>query len=99
MMDAKIICTNCGGEKFKVINKRNIDHMIWRRRECKTCKFRFTTFEFMVTKDKKAIKVLERFENFERELQELKQEIAKENHSKFYADIKEKMRNGQDYLE
>jgi len=40
-----MICPFCGRPESKVTNKRNVDKIIRRRRECLSCKRRFTTYE------------------------------------------------------
>jgi len=40
-----MICPFCGNLESKVTNKRNVDKIIRRRRECLSCKRRFTTYE------------------------------------------------------
>ena len=40
-------CPNCGFNDSKVIDSRPTDKSIRRRRECLTCKKRFTTYEFI----------------------------------------------------
>ena len=43
-------CPNCGCADLRVIDSRPTDNnAIKRRRECETCKFRFTTFETIET--------------------------------------------------
>lgn len=38
-------CPYCGSDKLKVTDKRSSQETIRRRRECKSCKKRFTTYE------------------------------------------------------
>jgi transcriptional repressor NrdR len=40
-------CPDCGFEDSKVIDSRPTDGRIRRRRECLSCKFRFTTYEIV----------------------------------------------------
>lgn len=40
-----MICPSCGG-KFKVIDTRSDQEIVYRRRECKDCGERYTTYEF-----------------------------------------------------
>ena len=61
-----MICPYCGHEETKVTNKRDVEKITRRRRECIECKRRFTTYErpeieiIVVKKDG-------RRENFDRE--------------------------------
>jgi len=61
-----MICPYCGHEETKVTNKRDVEKITRRRRECLECKRRFTTHErpeielIVVKKDS-------RRENFDRE--------------------------------
>ncbi|MEM2954934.1 MAG: transcriptional regulator NrdR [Candidatus Pacearchaeota archaeon] len=40
-----MICPYCGYKESKVTNKRNVEKIVRRRRECLGCKRRFTTYE------------------------------------------------------
>lgn len=43
-----MICPNCG-EETRVVDSRKVgDDVVWRRRECKRCRYRFNTEERMV---------------------------------------------------
>ena len=43
-------CPNCKSEDSKVVDSRSVNHStsIRRRRECNGCKFRFTTYEYIL---------------------------------------------------
>lgn len=40
-----MLCPECGG-KSRVAETRSDEYSIYRRRECKVCNHRFTTYEF-----------------------------------------------------
>lgn len=61
-----MICPFCGNSESKVTNKRNADKTIRRRRECLSCKRRFTTYERPEI-DLIVIKKDNRRENYDRE--------------------------------
>lgn len=93
-------CVYCGN-KTKVINKRNIDSGVRRRRECLKCKRRFTTYE-KAEVDLIVIKKDGRREKFDRE--KLKRGILKacekrpvsiEKIDKMIAEIEEEIRKSK----
>lgn len=44
-----LICKKCGHDHFRVVyTRRGADHKIVRRRECRHCRTRITTWERMI---------------------------------------------------
>jgi len=62
-----MICPYCGHEDSKVIDSRDVNEAIRRRRECLECGARFTTYERLQTVALLVIKKDERREEFSRE--------------------------------
>lgn len=60
-------CPKCGSERSSVVDSRGEESTIRRRRECQTCKFRFTTFERIELSLPVVIKKDGRREQFNRE--------------------------------
>ena len=102
MFNIYIKCPRCNGSKFKVIDKRNLNDTIRRRRKCLHCDFRFTTYEFLF--DKK-IKInvedaFERVKKFENEIEILKSKLTlKATVEEYEKERKRKKESGEDYLE
>lgn len=60
-------CPYCGFEDSKVIDSRDIDERVRRRRQCLKCQARFTTYESLVSRSLFVIKKDGRREEFQRE--------------------------------
>jgi transcriptional repressor NrdR len=60
-------CPNCNEPESKVIDSRSLGEEIRRRRECIQCRFRFTTYERLQTRNLYVIKKDGRREEFDRE--------------------------------
>jgi transcriptional repressor NrdR len=60
-------CSYCGGSESKVIDSRNIEDGIRRRRQCLACGTRFTTYEHLQSKNLYVIKKDNRREEFNRD--------------------------------
>jgi transcriptional repressor NrdR len=60
-------CAYCGGTESKVIDSRNIEDGIRRRRQCLACGTRFTTYEHLQSKNLYVIKKDDRREEFNRD--------------------------------
>ncbi len=60
-------CPECGYEDSKVIDSRPADNKIRRRRECLSCKCRFTTYEMVETIPLMVVKKDNTIEPFERD--------------------------------
>ena len=60
-------CPECGYEDSKVIDSRPAENKIRRRRECLSCKCRFTTFEMVETKPLMVVKKDNTIEPFDRD--------------------------------
>ena len=60
-------CPQCGHEDSKVIDSRDVNETVRRRRECLSCGFRFTTHERIQTSNLVIIKKDKRREEFNRE--------------------------------
>jgi transcriptional repressor NrdR len=60
-------CPHCGYEDSKVIDSRDVNETVRRRRECLGCGFRFTTHERIQTSNLVIIKKDKRREEFNRE--------------------------------
>jgi transcriptional repressor NrdR len=60
-------CIQCGFKDTKVIDSRDVNEGIRRRRECLSCGFRFTTYERVQTSNMVIIKKDKRREDFNRE--------------------------------
>ena len=60
-------CPHCGYEDSKVIDSRDVNETVRRRRECLGCGFRFTTHERIQTSNLVIIKKDKRREEFSRE--------------------------------
>lgn len=60
-------CPECGYEDSKVIDSRPADNKIRRRRECLSCKCRFTTYEMVETIPLMVIKKDNTIEPFDRD--------------------------------
>ena len=60
-------CPYCQNADTKVIDKRDIDSITKRRRECLKCKKRFNTHEFLERAHLRVIKKDKRREDFDRE--------------------------------
>ncbi len=60
-------CLQCGFKDTKVIDSRDVNEAIRRRRECLSCGFRFTTYERVQTSNMVIIKKDKRREDFNRE--------------------------------
>jgi transcriptional repressor NrdR len=60
-------CSYCGGTESKVIDSRNIEDGIRRRRQCLSCGTRFTTYEHLQSKNLYVIKKDDRREEFNRD--------------------------------
>ena len=41
-------CPNCGNQTNIVVESRHVNACIRRRRECKKCRYRFSTFEGLI---------------------------------------------------
>lgn len=74
-------CPYCMSEKTKVIDKRNVNDLTRRRRECLKCKKRFTTYERVEDFDLMIVKKDGRRESFDRE--KLKSGILKACEKRF----------------
>ena len=60
-------CPECGSEDSKVIDSRPADNKIRRRRECLSCKCRFTTYEMVETIPLMVVKKDNTIEPFDRD--------------------------------
>ena len=60
-------CPHCGGQESKVIDSRNLDEGVRRRRQCIACNARFTTYERIQPHDIFIIKKDGRREEFSRD--------------------------------
>lgn len=60
-------CPECGYEDSKVIDSRSADNKIRRRRECLSCKCRFTTYEMVETIPLMVVKKDNTIEPFDRD--------------------------------
>ena len=60
-------CPHCGGQESKVIDSRNLDEGVRRRRQCIACNARFTTYERIQSHDIFVIKKDGRREEFSRD--------------------------------
>jgi len=60
-------CSYCGGSESKVIDSRNIEDGIRRRRQCLNCGTRFTTYEHLQSRNLFVIKKDNRREEFNRD--------------------------------
>ena len=60
-------CPECGYEDSKVIDSRPADNKIRRRRECLSCKCRFTTYEMVETIPLMVVKKDNTIEPFDRD--------------------------------
>lgn len=60
-------CPECGYEDSKVIDSRPAENKIRRRRECLSCKFRFTTYEMVETIPLMVVKKDNTIEPFDRD--------------------------------
>lgn len=60
-------CPECGYEDSKVIDSRPAENMIRRRRECLSCKCRFTTYEMVETIPLMVVKKDNTIEPFDRD--------------------------------
>jgi len=60
-------CPHCGGQESKVIDSRNLDEGVRRRRQCIACNARFTTYERIQSHDIFIIKKDGRREEFSRD--------------------------------
>jgi len=60
-------CTYCGNKDTKVIDKRDVDNVTRRRRECLRCKKRFTTYESPASVEMVVVKKDGRREPYQRE--------------------------------
>jgi transcriptional repressor NrdR len=60
-------CAYCGGTESKVIDSRNIEDGIRRRRQCLACGTRFTTYEHLQSKNLYVVKKDDRREEFNRD--------------------------------
>jgi len=60
-------CPNCGQNEHRVLETRDRDQEIRRRRECHSCKFRFTTIETMLMHYPHVVKKDGRREPFSKE--------------------------------
>jgi len=60
-------CPHCGGQESKVIDSRNLDEGVRRRRQCIACNARFTTYERIQSHDIFIIKKDGRREEFNRD--------------------------------
>ena len=60
-------CPECGYEDSKVIDSRPADNKIRRRRECLSCKCRFTTYEMVETISLMVVKKDNTIEPFDRD--------------------------------
>ena len=62
-----MLCPRCGHQDSKVIDSRDIENSIRRRRQCLSCNTRFTTYERIQTASLMVIKKDKRREEFSRE--------------------------------
>lgn len=62
-----MICPECGYEDSKVIDSRPAENKIRRRRECLSCKCRFTTYEMVETIPLMVVKKDNTIEPFDRD--------------------------------
>jgi len=51
-IDTKILCPRCGNDKFKIIDKRDTNGVIRRRRMCEECGNRISTVEVILAESK-----------------------------------------------
>ena len=95
-------CPNCNKEDSKVVDSRSIHEggSIRRRRECNKCKFRFTTYEYILINPVKVIKKSGDREEYDRSKLEKsfniackKRPIPEEKIQKSIYNIEEKISN------
>jgi transcriptional regulator NrdR family protein len=98
MFSISVICT-CGSLDFKIIETRKKFGMIKRRRQCKKCKTRYTTYEFIVDRKKRVRTLIDKIEDYETKINELKKELTINESSKYVKKNLELMEEGNNYIE
>jgi hypothetical protein len=97
MMQIVIKCPVCSYRQSKVIDKRNPEGMIRRRRMCLMCKTRYTTYEFLVIKMKPKEKI-DKITALEKKIEELKEELSIEVQRGIIAEEERKKEEGENYF-
>ena len=72
-------CPFCGATEARVVDTRDVNDAIRRRRECETCHQRFTTYERIASVNLLVVKRDQRREKFDRE------KLAREIEAELYA--------------
>lgn len=52
-------CPECGGKTRTLDNRPTKNGDVWRRRECNSCKFRYTTFEILGGPHSRSLEIVE----------------------------------------
>lgn len=93
-------CPECGYEDSKVIDSRPADNKIRRRRECLSCKCRFTTYEMVETIPLMVVKKDNTIEPFDRDKlinrlarATVKRQVQIEDLEKMVEDIVQELKN------
>ena len=93
-------CPECGYEDSKVIDSRPADNKIRRRRECLSCKCRFTTYEMVETIPLMVVKKDNTIEPFDRDKlinrlarATVKRPVQMEDLEKMVEDIVQELKN------
>lgn len=93
-------CPECGYEDSKVIDSRPAENKIRRRRECLSCKCRFTTYEMVETLPLMVVKKDNTIEPFDRDKlinrlarATVKRPVQIEDLEKMVADIVQELKN------
>lgn len=93
-------CPECGYEDSKVIDSRPADNKIRRRRECLSCKCRFTTYEMVETIPLMVVKKDNTIEPFDRDklinrlaMATVKRPVQIEDLEKMVEDIVQELKN------
>lgn len=93
-------CPECGYEDSKVIDSRPVENKIRRRRECLSCKCRFTTYEMVETIPLMVVKKDNTIEPFDRDKlinrlarATLKRPVQIEDLEKMVEDIVQELKN------
>ncbi len=96
-------CPFCHGEESKVIDSREFGDTIKRRRECLSCKKRFTTYERVEAKSLYVIKKDKSREKFDREkilrgltIATSKRNISRDTLEEFVMQIEKKLQSSVD---
>ena len=80
-------CPECGYEDRKVIDSRPAENKIRRRRECLSCKCRFTTYEMVETIPLMVVKKDNTIEPFDRDKLIMVEDIVQELKNQFRREV------------